>query len=147
MVLELLSKNLLGLIKHHQFTGILRRLVHQIAKQMLLGLNSMHHCCRTIPADLKPKNTLVVLDNIKVCIATKLCTSALPSTHLVHVPPSTGCNGNQMSCANPLYIMGSQPLPSFLTCPPTWASSATASSLTSTLKPAKILDKATCGIS
>ena len=89
MVFEVLGENLLGLIKWHQNKGVPMRLVEQIAKQILLGLDYMYRCCGVIHTgesssvpvhpvreiltacvcvDLKPENVLISIDDVKSVI-------------------------------------------------------------------------------
>lgn len=62
MTFEVLGENLLSLIKRYRH-GLPTRLVKQIAKQMLLGLDYLHRQCGIIHTDLKPENVLMYLDN------------------------------------------------------------------------------------
>jgi serine/threonine-protein kinase SRPK3 len=50
MVFEVLGENLLGLIRRHHGRGVPIGVVKQIAKQVLLGLDYVHRCCRIIHA-------------------------------------------------------------------------------------------------
>lgn len=52
MVFEALGENLLRLIKRHNKKGVPIRLVQQISKQVLLGLDYMHRCCGIIHTGL-----------------------------------------------------------------------------------------------
>ncbi|KAI8332346.1 kinase-like domain-containing protein [Chlamydoabsidia padenii] len=62
MTFEVLGENLLSLIKRYRY-GLPTRLVKQIAKQMLLGLDYLHRQCGIIHTDLKPENVLMYLEN------------------------------------------------------------------------------------
>ncbi|KAJ8655629.1 hypothetical protein O0I10_008718 [Lichtheimia ornata] len=63
MTFEVLGENLLALIKRYKHRGLPIRLVKQISKQMLLGLDYLHRICQIIHTDLKPENVLMYLDN------------------------------------------------------------------------------------
>ncbi|CAO3596312.1 unnamed protein product [Absidia cylindrospora] len=64
MTFEVLGENLLSLIKRYRHRhGVPTRLVKQIAKQMLLGLDYLHRKCGIIHTDLKPENVLMYLEN------------------------------------------------------------------------------------
>jgi len=77
------------LIKRHQRNGVPQHLVRQIAKQILLGLDYMHHC-GVIHTNIKPENVLICIDNVEIIIQNELGTASangaprqLPSTKLV----------------------------------------------------------------
>ncbi|KAI9254842.1 kinase-like domain-containing protein [Sporodiniella umbellata] len=63
MTFEVLGENLLSLIKKYKHRGIPSRMVKQIAKQALLGLDYLHRKCRIIHTDLKPENVLMYIEN------------------------------------------------------------------------------------
>ncbi|KAI9317767.1 kinase-like domain-containing protein [Dichotomocladium elegans] len=63
MTFEVLGENLLALIKRYKYRGIPLKLVKQISKQMLLGLDYLHRVCGIIHTDLKPENVLMYLEN------------------------------------------------------------------------------------
>ncbi|KAI8071585.1 kinase-like domain-containing protein [Gongronella butleri] len=68
MTFEVLGENLLSLIKRHDHRGIPIRLVKQISKQILLGLDYLHRQCGIIHTDLKPENVLMYLENAEELI-------------------------------------------------------------------------------
>ena len=61
MAFEVLGKNLLSLVKKHDYRGIPLPLVREITKQLLIGLDYMHRICRLIHTDLKPENITFAL--------------------------------------------------------------------------------------
>jgi len=68
------------------------------------------------PADLKPENVLICIDDVESIIQAELASSSAnatpPPTRLVGVPPSRGRGGNQTPRSESVFITGSQPLPS-----------------------------------
>ena len=62
MVLEVLGKNILSLIKKHEYSGIPIPVVREIAKQCLIGLDYMHRICGLIHTDIKPENIVFGLN-------------------------------------------------------------------------------------
>ena len=65
MVFEVLGKNILNLIKTHDYRGIPIPLVREIAKQCLIGLDYMHRICKLIHTDIKPENVVFGLNERK----------------------------------------------------------------------------------
>ncbi|ORX93074.1 kinase-like protein [Basidiobolus meristosporus CBS 931.73] len=65
MVFEVLGENLLGLIKRYQHRGIPVRMVKEITKQVLLGLDYLHRECGIIHTDLKPENVLICIQDVE----------------------------------------------------------------------------------
>lgn len=63
MIFEVLGENLLELLRKSHHEGLRVRLVKQIAKQVLLGLDYLHRTCKIIHTDLKPENVMTYLDN------------------------------------------------------------------------------------
>ncbi|EGR29242.1 serine protein kinase, putative [Ichthyophthirius multifiliis] len=61
MVFEIMSVNLLEIIKRYNYKGIPMHLARIIAKQILIGLDFLHRFCQVIHTDLKPENVLVCL--------------------------------------------------------------------------------------
>lgn len=59
MVFEVLGENLLSLMKRFNYKGLPPKLVKQIAKQVLLGLDYLHRKCGVIHTDIKPENVLI----------------------------------------------------------------------------------------
>lgn len=59
MVFELLSHNLLWLIKNHNYRGIPMSIVKIITRDCLLALDYLHAHCKIIHTDLKPENILL----------------------------------------------------------------------------------------
>ncbi|OZJ05250.1 hypothetical protein BZG36_02303 [Bifiguratus adelaidae] len=72
MVFEVLGENLLSLIKRYKHRGIPVRIVQQITKQVILGLDYMHRECGIIHTDLKPENVLVCIDDVEAQVRTEL---------------------------------------------------------------------------
>jgi serine/threonine-protein kinase SRPK3 len=58
---EVLGKNLLSLIRRHDYRGIPLPVVRRITKQLLIGLEYLHSVCRIIHTDLKPENCVFSL--------------------------------------------------------------------------------------
>ncbi|RCH82249.1 serine/threonine protein kinase, CMGC group, partial [Rhizopus azygosporus] len=63
MTFEVLGENLLSLIKKYKNRGVPIKIVKQISKQALLGLDYLHRKCRIIHTDLKPENVLMYIEN------------------------------------------------------------------------------------
>lgn len=63
MTFEVLGENLLSLIKKYKNRGIPTKIVKQISKQALLGLDYLHRKCGIIHTDLKPENVLMYIAN------------------------------------------------------------------------------------
>ena len=61
MVFEVLGKNILSLIKTHDYRGIAIPIVREITKQCLIGLDYMHRMCKIIHTDFKPENVVICL--------------------------------------------------------------------------------------
>jgi serine/threonine-protein kinase SRPK3 len=61
MVFEILSCNLLEVIKRYSYQGIPINFVREITKQCLQGLQFLHEKCEVIHTDLKPENVLLCL--------------------------------------------------------------------------------------
>lgn len=59
MVFEVLGENLLKVIKTYEHRGLPVRMVKQIVKQVLAGLDLLHRKCGIIHTDLKPENVLL----------------------------------------------------------------------------------------
>ncbi|KAI8089108.1 kinase-like domain-containing protein [Halteromyces radiatus] len=79
MTFEVLGENLLSLIKRYRHrNGVPTRLVKQIAKQMLLGLDYLHRKCGIIHTDLKPENVLMYLENAEELLSTESTSSTSP---------------------------------------------------------------------
>lgn len=64
MVFEVMGKNLLYLIKKHNYRGIPLEACKRIAYQMLVGLDFLHTKCKIIHTDLKPENFLMALADL-----------------------------------------------------------------------------------
>jgi len=58
MAFEVLGKNLLSLIKRYGYKGIPIRIVREICRQTLIGLDYLHRICGIIHTDLKPENVV-----------------------------------------------------------------------------------------
>ena len=58
MAFEVLGKNLLSMIKKHDYRGIPVPIVRKITKQTLMGLDYLHRICNIIHTDLKPENVV-----------------------------------------------------------------------------------------
>jgi serine/threonine-protein kinase SRPK3 len=56
MAFEVLGKNLLSLVKQHDYRGIPMPIVREITRQLLMALDYMHRICGLIHTDLKPEN-------------------------------------------------------------------------------------------
>ena len=65
MVFEVLGKNILHLIKLHNYRGIAIPIVREMAKQCLIGLDYMHRICKLIHTDIKPENVVFGLNEKK----------------------------------------------------------------------------------
>ena len=61
MAFEVLGKNLLSLIKKHDYEGIPIPIVREITRQVLMGLDYLHRICNIIHTDLKPENVVFSL--------------------------------------------------------------------------------------
>ncbi|KIJ42609.1 hypothetical protein M422DRAFT_141011, partial [Sphaerobolus stellatus SS14] len=72
IVSEVLGENLLNLIRRYQNKGLPLRLVKQIAKQLLLGLDYTHRQCGMIHTDLKPENILISIEDVESVIRAEL---------------------------------------------------------------------------
>lgn len=80
----------------------------------VLGYDVLHSF-DALPADLKPENVLICIDDVESIIQAELAASANASsqgTRLIGVPPSKGRGGNQTPRSESVFITGSQPLPS-----------------------------------
>ena len=62
MAFEVLGKNLLSLIKQHNYKGIPVGIVRKICRQTLMGLDYLHRICGIIHTDLKPENVVFSLN-------------------------------------------------------------------------------------
>lgn len=60
-VFEILSCNLLEVIKRYNYKGAPIPIVRQMAKQCLIGLDYLHRVCKVIHTDLKPENVNLCL--------------------------------------------------------------------------------------
>ena len=58
MAFEVLGKNLLSLIKKYNYKGIPLKMVREISRQCLFGLDYLHRICKIIHTDLKPENVV-----------------------------------------------------------------------------------------
>ncbi len=58
MAFEVLGQNLLSLIKQYNYKGIPLRIVREITRQCLMGLDYLHRVCKIIHTDLKPENVV-----------------------------------------------------------------------------------------
>lgn len=58
MAFEVLGKNLLSLIKKYDYKGIPIKIVREITRQCLIGLDYLHRVCNIIHTDLKPENVV-----------------------------------------------------------------------------------------
>jgi serine/threonine-protein kinase SRPK3 len=58
MAFEVLGKNLLSPIKKYGYKGIPVRMVREICRQTLIGLDYLHRICGIIHTDLKPENVV-----------------------------------------------------------------------------------------
>jgi len=54
MVFEILSCNLLDVIKRYNYEGLPMNLCQEISQQVLKGLDFIHRVCGVIHTDLKP---------------------------------------------------------------------------------------------
>ena len=61
MAFEVLDKNLLSLIKSHNYKGIPMPMIRVITRQLLMALDYMHRVCGLIHTDLKPENITFAL--------------------------------------------------------------------------------------
>lgn len=59
MVFELLSHNLLHLIKQYDYNGVPMDMVRHIARDVLTGLEYIHTHCSVIHTDIKPENVIL----------------------------------------------------------------------------------------
>jgi serine/threonine-protein kinase SRPK3 len=58
MAFEVLGQNLLSLIKQYNYKGIPLKIVREITRQCLIGLDYLHRVCKIIHTDLKPENVV-----------------------------------------------------------------------------------------
>jgi serine/threonine protein kinase len=58
MAFEVLGKNLLALIKKYDYKGVPIKMVREITRQCLMGLDYLHRVCKIIHTDLKPENVV-----------------------------------------------------------------------------------------
>jgi serine/threonine-protein kinase SRPK3 len=61
MVFEILSCNLLDVIKRYNYEGLPLEMCQEISRQVLKGLDFLHRVCGVIHTDLKPENVMVCL--------------------------------------------------------------------------------------
>jgi serine/threonine-protein kinase SRPK3 len=74
MVFEPLGENLLYMIRKFDHRGIPVKVVKEMSKQILIGLDYLHRTCGIIHTDLKPENVLVTVD-VEKLVAKKLAAS------------------------------------------------------------------------
>ena len=63
MVFEILSCNLLEVIKRYNYEGVPLDVCQEISRQVLKGLDFLHRVCGVIHTDLKPENVMVCLSD------------------------------------------------------------------------------------
>lgn len=61
MVFEILGINLWEILKKYDCKGLPVKVVKEITRQVLMGLDFLNRVCRVIHTDLKPENVLVCL--------------------------------------------------------------------------------------
>jgi len=61
MVFEVVSVNLLEIIRKYNYKGVPLDYIRIMSKQILLGLDYLHRICSLINTDLKPENVLMQL--------------------------------------------------------------------------------------
>lgn len=111
MVFEVLGENLLGLIRRYHHKGIPERLVKQITKQVLLGLDYLHRECGIIHTDLKPENVLVEIGDVEQIVKEEQERQDKREKERSRASSAVSRKGRRMSRRKSV-VTGSQPLPS-----------------------------------
>lgn len=83
LVFAVLSRSLLGLIKHFDYKGIPLPFLKIISRQVLKGLYFIHEVCKMIHTDIKPENILFSLCNRENLSLARVAEQAVEKVRMV----------------------------------------------------------------